>query len=91
MALVVIGIDTDVAILDGLKAPGHLIVITTAGLITVIDEVDLARLDVENQSGVMTHGQTGPNAVLFTHSLDSGSQFRFAFLGDISHDLLPFL
>ena len=91
VAAIVIGIHRHMAILDRLKTLRNLIVISTAGQIAVADEVDLARLDVQNQRRMMTHCQTGPNTVLLTHSLDSGSQFRFEFLRDISHDLLPLL
>lgn len=91
VAAIVIGIHRHIAILDRLKTLRNLIVIPTAGQITVADEVDLARLDVENQRRMMTHSQRGFDAVLFAHSLDSGSQFRLEFFRDISHDLLPLL
>jgi len=59
--------------------------------VIVLDEVDLARLNVENKRGVMLNCKRTLDAILLQNGPDGGSKFLLHFLRHVSHDVNPFV
>ena len=88
MRLEVIRVDAFVTLGVRLEPLSHLIVVVAADFVTVTDEVNFARLDIEHQSATAGDRQRSLDAVFFADGLDLGGQSFFAILRNISHLLL---
>jgi hypothetical protein len=85
MLLEVVGVDTDMIV--GTRPPplSQEVVIAATSLIEVVDKVNVALADIQDQSAMIADRQSAFDTVLTADGLDHGGNRCFAFLTTICH------
>jgi hypothetical protein len=89
MALVMININVIIARPIRRKTTRNLVVIIATHLVGIADKINLARLDIQDQGGMISDGQGGLDAILLTNPLDGGSKGLLEFLRNVGHLWTP--
>jgi hypothetical protein len=85
MLLEVVGVDTDVIVGTGPPALSQEVVIAATSLVEVMDKVDVALADIQDQCTMIAHRQSAFDTVLTADGLDNWGNRCFAFLTTICH------